>query len=90
MISFSELWEKCESIYQDNNEDSSVILDELNMKVNLFKTLNYIQNISEEELQKVKSRTIGEILFTLTKLSMKENINVFESLSMAYQNKIII
>jgi hypothetical protein len=84
MISFSELWEKCEGLHKE--ESTSVITDELLMKVKLYKAFED-KEIPHDELQKVKSRTMGEILLTLTNLSVKDNINVYEALSIAMQYK---
>ncbi len=83
---FEELWEECETMHSqfNGNDPLSSIMDELSMKINLYKALDY-KTLPQEELQKIKSRTLGEILLTLTHLSLKENINVFESLSVAKQ-----
>jgi len=86
-IHFEELWEKCENFHKDANLGASVqsVLDELMMKINLYKVLVEKKEISETEYQTIKSRTLGEILLTLTNLSLKENINVFEALGVALQ-----
>jgi hypothetical protein len=86
-IHFEELWEKCENMHKDLGSGDSVanVIDELAMKINLYKLLDGKTEITEEERQKIKSRTLGEILLTLTNLSLKDNINVFESLSIAQQ-----
>lgn len=84
---FEELWEKCEQHFNELQKDDSIeiILEELLMKVNLYKKIALKADISEEEMQKVKSRTMGEILLSLTNLSLKDNLNVFEALSVALQ-----
>jgi hypothetical protein len=86
-IHFEELWEQCEKLHQEmgGQEPVNVILDELAMKINLYKLIDGKTDIPDDERQKVKSRTMGEILLTLTHLSLKENINVFECLSIARQ-----
>ncbi len=86
-IHFEELWENCENLHKDLGKGDTVasVIDELAMKINLYKLLDGKTEITEEERQKIKSRTLGEILLTLTNLSLKDNINVFESLSIAYQ-----
>jgi len=88
-IHFEELWEKCENLHKDlgNTDPVITIIDELAMKINLYKMIDGKIELSEEERQKVKSRTMGEILLTLTNLSLKDNINVFESLSIAQQHR---
>lgn len=86
-IHFEELWEKCEKFHQENSEGSSVssIMDELMLKINLYKVIDEKKEVPQEEREKIKARTLGEILLTLTNLSLKDNINVFEVLSIALQ-----
>ena len=88
---FEDLWIKCENLHEDivNNETSAQILDELILKINLYKVLNQKIEIPESELQTIKSRTMGEILLTLTKLSLKDNLNVYEALNIAMQYRSI-
>ena len=89
-IHFEELWTKCEELQQEIsiNESVAAILDELAIKINLYKALSQ-KEIPEQERETIKSRTMGEILLTLTKLSMKDNINVYEALSIAMQYRSI-
>ena len=84
---FEELWESCENFYKDSKliTNSKALLEELDLKINLYKAVDSKQEIPEEERQKVKSRVLGEILLTLTGLSLKDNVNVYESLSIALQ-----
>jgi len=88
-IHFEELWEKCENLHKalDHNDSVLTIIDELAMKINLYKMIDGKIEVPEEERQKIKSRTMGEILLTLTNLSLKDNINVFEALSIAQQTR---
>jgi hypothetical protein len=90
-IHFEDLWEKCEKFHQaEGNEGSAAsLIDELMMKLNLYKVIDLKPEIPEEDRQKIKSRTLGEILLTLTQLSLKDNINVFEALSVALQYRTI-
>jgi hypothetical protein len=90
-LHFEELWEKCEQLYKDSKSDGDVqsILDELLLKVNLYKAIDAKAEIPPEERQKMQSRTLGEILLTLTHLSLKDNVNVYEALSMALQYRSI-
>ena len=82
---FEELWEKCEQFYKDSaKEDTNTsIIDELIMKLNLYKAIDSKTEIPEEEKSKIKSLAMGEILLSLTHLSLRDNINVFKSLSVA-------
>lgn len=86
-LHFEELWESCEKSHQETskNDNISSIVDELMMKLNLYKLIDKKTEISKEDQQKIKSRTVGEILLTLTNLSLKDNINVFEALNIALQ-----
>lgn len=87
MKHFEELWEKCENLHKEMGVAEAVptIMDELAMKINLYKLLDGKTDLPPEEREKVKSRTMGEILLTLTHLSLKDNINVFEALNIARQ-----
>ena len=84
---FEELWEKCEDFQKEAsiNDNVQSIIDELLLKINLYKVIDAKTEIPEEDRQKVKSRTLGEILLTLTGLSLKDNINVYEALNIALQ-----
>jgi hypothetical protein len=83
---FEELWELCEKFYQDNDthNSSQEIINEMSMKIDLYRMLDK-KEIDPEEIKKIKSRLFGEILLTLTNLSLTDNINVFEALSVALQ-----
>ena len=90
MIHFEDLWDKCEKLHQEMGNDpnefnSSHILDELLMKINLYKVIDAKTEIPEEDRKKIKSRTLGEILLTLTHVSYQDNIDVFEALNSALQ-----
>jgi hypothetical protein len=85
---FEELWEKCEELHQqasDVNIPIEILMEELLMKINLYKAVDSKTEIPEDDRQKIKSRTLGEILLTLTHLSLKDKINVFEALGIALQ-----
>jgi hypothetical protein len=86
-VHFEKLWEQSEEFQKDGSANASVqqIIEELMMKISLYKVIDAKTEIPEEDRQKVKSRTLGEILLTLTALSLKDNINVYESLNMALQ-----
>jgi len=73
---FEDLWERCEKLFQENinKTDTSSIINELSMKVDLYKKLDQKDAI---DIEIIKSRLLGEILLTLTSLSIKDNINVF-------------
>lgn len=84
---FEDLWEKCEQLHKEFAKDDNVLslLDKIIMQINLYKVIDLKTEIPEEDREKIKSRTLGEILLTLTNLSLKDNINVFGALNAAYQ-----
>jgi len=84
-IHFEELWEKCELLHKNSNTSIESSIDELMLKLNLYKVIDQKTEIPEKEREIIKSRTMGEILFTLTKLSLQNNINVFEAMNTALQ-----
>jgi len=86
-VHFERLWEQAEEFQKEGSANSNVqqIIEELVMKISLYKAIDSKTEIPEEDRKKVKSRTLGEILLTLTGLSLKDNINVYESLNMALQ-----
>lgn len=87
-LQFSELWEKCEQ-YQKESGNLDNLLQDLLLKINLYKAFanERATEIPPEELHKVKVRTLGEILFTITGISLKDNVNVFDALVQALQFK---
>ena len=82
---FEELWVKCEEFQKDLVNTSSNLLEEVSIKINLYKAVESKKEIPLEDRQKIKSRLLGEILLTLTGLSLKDDINVYESLNIALQ-----
>jgi hypothetical protein len=85
IIHFEELWEKCENLHKEYSEDDSVseIIAGLSMKLELYSAIDQKSEISLEDVEKAKSRLMGEILLSLTALSLKDNINVFDALNIA-------
>lgn len=81
MMHFEELWEKCESMHSDVN--TGIVLNEILAKISLYKSINQASSNKEynEELARSKSKIMGEILWSITKLSVADNINVFKSLN---------
>lgn len=85
---FENLWEDAEKCYLETNNSTSPdsILDELSYKITFYKSVHQ-GNITEEEKQKIKSHLFGEILMTLTQLSLKDNINSYKALQSAIYYK---
>jgi hypothetical protein len=86
-VHFETLWEQCEKFHQESIKDSEVtiMIDEIMMKLKLYQLIDSQKEVPDEERQNIKSRTMGEILWTLTRLSLKDNINVFDALNTAYK-----
>jgi hypothetical protein len=80
---FEQLWESCEQSFQNTDAEVGSIINELLIKANLYRAISKQDPKSPEEMEKIKSHLMGEILLTLTHLSLKENINVFNSLTEA-------
>jgi len=57
------------------------------MKIGLYQSISKKTNISEDEMQKVKSRVFGEILFFLTNISIRDNVDVFNALLVALNSR---
>ena len=85
MIHFEELWDKCETFHKENasDESSADLVQELTMKLGLYSAIAQKSEITSEDMEKAKSRLIGEILLSLTAISLKDNINVFDALYLA-------
>lgn len=90
-IHFEELWEKCEDFFKKNHQNEKVndLINELDLKFKLYKNIDLNLSLSDKEKQNIKSRTLGEILLTITNISLIDNINVFESLNSALQYRSI-
>lgn len=86
-IHFEELWEKCENLQKEACAEvpASSIVEEIIIKLNLYKVLDAKTEIPPGEIAKIRSRVLGEVLLTMTSLSVKDNVDVYESLSSALQ-----
>ena len=85
---FEELWNDCENFFtQSSGLDIPLdnLSEELSMKFRLYQTIDAKNELSQEERQQAKSRVLGEVILTLTLLSAKDNINVYEALATALQ-----
>lgn len=87
---FEELWEKSEQSYKDaaKEDTNTSIVEELIMKLNLYKAIDSKMEIPEAEKAKIKSLAMGEIILSLTHLSFRDNLNVFKALNTALQFKL--
>ena len=78
---FEHLWEECESLSNNIYKDDSVekVIEEIKSLLNDYKEIDGSNNPNEIKLS-VKNRYLGEIVFLLTTLSIKDNINVYAAL----------
>jgi len=86
---FENLWEYCENFNKEENNDNLNIIKEISLKLSLYESLEKNENISANEKSTFKSKVLGEILWSITKLSYKENINVFTSLNNILNDNLI-
>lgn len=85
---FETLWEDSEKYHKESSGSSvSAILAELILKINLYQSIDENDKFPEDQKKKVKLHTFGEILMTLTQLSLKDNINSYAALAAALQYK---
>jgi hypothetical protein len=86
---FEDLWVKCEYLYSKSRSvgSSLEVLNEIKMKVDVYKIFAESKEVSVEDMTKAKSRLMGEILLSLTHLSFIDNINVFQALNLAQQHQ---
>ncbi|CAB4197015.1 hypothetical protein UFOVP1290_535 [uncultured Caudovirales phage] len=79
---FEELWEQGEKINENGCTECSAssIINELLIKIELYKNIDSKSDIDLKDIREMKSKIFGEILLTLTHLSLKDDINVFTSL----------
>lgn len=87
MIHFEQLWEQCENLHKETKPDSQIsgLVDELMMKISLYKAIDQKIDLAADERKKIKSRTLGEILLTITNISLQDDINVFDALNTAFK-----
>ncbi len=86
---FENLWEAAEKYYEESSSSTaaSSILDELVLKISLYKSISENASFPEDQKNKIKLHTFGEIIMTLTQLSLKDNINSYAALQTALHYK---
>lgn len=80
---FEELWAKCED-FNKNTSNTNDSINEILMKFNLYLSIDK-KEMSSDEKNKLKNRVMGEILLSLSNISLLDNINIFAALHEAYQ-----
>lgn len=82
---FEHLWEACEKANTSELSQRSVhsFLAELTAKFGLYEALEDNNKLNIVDRQKLKARLFGALLFTLTQLTAKDDINSFTALQEA-------
>lgn len=84
---FEELWEQCEKFHQENGAlNEQISMQELIMKANFYESMME-KELPQDVKNSMKSRLLGEIIFILTKISLKEDIDTFAALQETLQYK---
>ena len=86
-VHFEDLWEKAENLQTKEEVQVTQVIDEVILKANLYKVIDLQVNFSQEEKDKMKLRTMGEILLSLAAISLKDGINTFEALGLTVQDR---
>lgn len=86
---FENLWEDAEKYYKESSSSTTIdsVLNELILKINLYKSIDENEAFPTDQKEKIKLHTFGEILMTLTQLSLKDNINSYAALQAALHYK---
>lgn len=82
---FEELWEESEKTLHDEISVSSSeeLIAEIIGKLSVYSALDTNSLFAEDDKSRLKTHTLGKILLSLTKLSAKDNVNVFAALKTA-------
>ncbi len=88
---FENLWEEAEKYHQEiiNDTNHSSIFEEFILKLNLLKLVVENTLLPDDQKKKATQYAFGEILLTLTQLSLKDNINAYAALNSALHYKTI-
>jgi len=83
MKHFEDLWNDCEEYNKQTQSTSDEIIQQLIAQIGLYKSLSENDSLSEDNKKNAKLITFGEILLTLSNLSLLENINSYEAMGLA-------
>jgi hypothetical protein len=86
---FEQVWEESEKLFDADKLNVESILNELQAKVSLYRLLG-TGSFEAQDLGRTKTLLIGKIIMTLTKLSLKDNLNTFEALQVAIEDHKLI
>lgn len=79
---FEDLWNKSEEIAIHIHKDisSTDVLDHVKVLIENYQDLLTNEAIPNEVVASLKNRYLGEIVFLLTTISARDNVNVYASL----------
>lgn len=85
---FEELWEDAEKLLETetNISELSELVTEFKAKLSIYEALDSTENLSKQDLAKLKGHTFGKLLLLMTQISAKDGINVFAALRTACNN----
>lgn len=75
-ISYDLLYETSEQLYKDDTSDVGSIIMELMAKLTFYRTLD-AADLNPEDKLKGKQQLMGNILMTLSHLTLRDNINIY-------------
>jgi hypothetical protein len=80
--SFEQLWDEAEkrSIQVNKNDASHYLLDDIRVIINSIISNYNNDNFSKEIKSLIMQNLIGELLFTLSTITARENINIWSAL----------
>lgn len=80
-IHFEELWEQSEILTSKLHKNSTInnIINQISNLLNDYNKLHTLC-LSDDVVSSLKKRYMGEIVFLITSLSHKDNINVYAAL----------
>jgi hypothetical protein len=86
---FEDVWVQSEQLFSDTigNVKVGQIIMEMQAKLSVYKTISEQDKLDPADLAKAKERLLGNIIMSLTKLSLKDNIDVFPALKGAIAEK---
>jgi hypothetical protein len=85
---FEHVWEASEALFAETITNTPIvsIIAELQAKLAVYKAISE-RSTEAEDIAKAKDHLMGNILMTLTKLSLKDNINTFSALKGAIEER---
>lgn len=88
MAHFEDLWTQAELLLADDTKIShwEDLVKSTSMKLTLLEHIKSLQqqdNLSEDDVNKLVSNTMGELLLTITQLSWAANVDVYAALQAA-------